>query len=61
MIEDITINNILFVDRKAKKATNFFDGPADAVPEKEPNLDKIETVSIEDFLANALPKAESLK
>ena len=60
-IEDITINNILFADRKAKKAMNVFDGLASAVPEKVPNLDKIETVSIEDFLANVLPKAESLE
>ena len=60
-IEDITINNILFADRKAKKAMNVFDGLASAVPEKVPNLDKIETVSIEDFLANVLPKAEWLE
>ncbi len=52
-IEDITINNILFVDRKAKKAMNVFDGLASAVPEKVPNLDRIETLSIEDFLAKS--------
>jgi len=60
-IDDITINNILFANREAKKAMNVFEQLAAKVPEKIPNLDKIETVTIEDFLANILPKAESVE
>ena len=60
-IEDITINNILFADRKAKKAMNVFDELAGSVAEKTPNLDKIEIVSITDFLDNILPRTESLE
>ena len=60
-IQDITINNILFADRSAKKAMNVFDEMAAKVPEKVKNLDKVEEVPIEKFLSDILPKAESLE
>jgi hypothetical protein len=59
-IEDITINNILFADRQAKKAMNVFDELASRVPENTKKLDKVEEVSIEDFISKILPKAESI-
>ena len=60
-IEDLTINNILFADRTAKKAMNVFDTLAAKVPEKAKSLDKVEEVGIEDFIAKVLPKADSLE
>ena len=60
-IDDITINNILFANRDVKKSMNVFDELAGHVPEKAKNLDKVEEVGIEDFLAKILPKAESLE
>jgi hypothetical protein len=60
-IDDITINNVLYADRAAKKAMNVFDDIAACVPESTKKLDKVEEVSIEDFLTKILPKAESLE
>jgi hypothetical protein len=77
-IDDITVNNILFVDRaarpsmskvfgmpygKGKKFTgdDVFDVLAAKVPEKTAKLDKVEEITIDKFLADVLPKAESLE
>lgn len=59
--EDITINNVLFADRSAKKVMGVFDQLGDTVKDKIPNLDKVEEVSIKDFISNILPKANSLE
>ena len=63
VLEDITINNILFANRDAKKTIggNVFDQLTAEVSEKVPNLDKIEEVTIEKFISDILPKAESLE
>lgn len=60
-IDDITINNVLFADRSAKKAMNAFDELAASVPVSAKSLAKVEEVVIEDFIANILPRAESLE
>ncbi len=60
-IEDITINNVLFADRTAKKSMNVFAELAAAVPENVKKLDKVEEIGIEDFISNVLPRAESLE
>jgi len=62
-IDDITINNILFADRAAKKVLtgNVFDELVAAVPEKVKSLDKVEEVSIDKFISDILPKAQSLE
>lgn len=60
-LEDITINNILFADRTAKKQMNVFDTLATKVPEKVQKMDKIEEIGIEKFLSDVLPKTESLE
>jgi hypothetical protein len=60
-INDITINNILFANRDSKKSMNVFDEMISKVPEKTKNLDKVEEVTIENFLANVLPKADSIE
>lgn len=60
-IDDITINNILFANREAKKALNVFETLASQVSEKVQKMDKVEEVTIENFIANILPKTESLE
>ena len=60
-IKDITINNILFANRDAKKNMSIFDEMKNDAQEKVKNLDKIEEVSIEKFINDILPKAKSLE
>ena len=59
-INDITIDNILFADRSTKKKMGVLDSLL-APSKQKPTLDKIEEVSIEHFLKEILPKAESLE
>jgi len=58
---DITINNILFADRSVKKAMNVFDELDAAEPVSTRSLDKVEEVSIEDFINNIVPKADAIE
>lgn len=63
-LQDITINNILFADRDAKKSMaggDVFDALTAQVSDNIKNLDKIEEISIETFLQNVLPKATSVE
>lgn len=61
-IDDITVNNILFANRDTMKQMtgNIFDEMARevSVPKK---FDKVEEISIDDFVANVLPSAASLE
>jgi hypothetical protein len=59
--EDITINNVLFADRSVKKSMNVFDTLANEVKVDTKKFDKVEDISIADFVANVLPKATSLE
>lgn len=66
-IKDITINNILFADRTAKKVlgvsdvSDVLDMMAKAVPVKHPDLKKVEEVSIATFIKDILPKTGTLE
>lgn len=62
VIEDITINNVLFADRSVRPALTR--GVFDDIPTtlgKEKHLGKVEEVSIEQFLQHILPSATSLE
>ena len=61
-IDDITINNVLFADRsvKAQMGGDVFDGLV-TKSEKPANFDKVEEVTIEQFLAHILPKADTVE
>jgi hypothetical protein len=63
MLTDLSINNVLFADRSAKAAINgtVFDELAASAPAVPRNLDKIESVPVEKFLSEILPKAESIE
>lgn len=62
-IQDITVNNILFANRDARKSMNadVFDELASTVSDKVKSLDKVEEVSIDKFISDILPRAESLE
>jgi len=59
-IDDITVNNLLFADREAKKAMNVFDQLTDSTAVDLKKLGKVEEVSIGDFLTKILPTAKSV-
>lgn len=60
-IDDITITNILFADRAAKKAMDVFDEIAGAASVDIKKLGKIEEIPIADFIANVLPTAKTVE
>lgn len=62
VLEDITVNNVLFADRSAKKRMgDVFDELTGMVAEKPKNLDKVEEVGIESFLSDILPRVSSIE
>jgi hypothetical protein len=62
-INDITVNNILFADRSARKIMtgDVFDELAGSVKTTVKNLDKVEEVPIEKFINDVLPKIDSME
>ncbi len=62
-LQDITVNNILFANRDAKKAMsgNIFDDLSATAGASVKNYDKVEEVSMERFIADILPKADSIE
>lgn len=58
---DLTINNVLFADRTAKAQMNVFEQLASDTKTAPKKLDKIEEISIADFIKNVLPKAQTLE
>lgn len=64
VIGDVTINNVLFADRRARKAISgdVFDEIAGQAADRAPKkLDTVEEVSIDRFIAEVLPRAESIE
>lgn len=62
-INDIAINNILFANRDARQKINgdIFDELSANVKQPKKQFDKVEEVSIEKFIADILPRAESIE
>ena len=60
-LRDISINDVLFADRSAKKVMtgDVFDGLATA--SKRPDFSKVEQIGVEKFLTDVLPKADSVE
>lgn len=61
VLDDISIDNIIFADRSSRKAMNVFDELAKEVPVDIKKLDKIEEVSIDDFINTIIPKADNIE
>lgn len=62
--EDVTVNNVLFADRSIKpKMAGAFDVLSEEVGKKAKvdKLDKVEEINIRDFIANVLPKINSME
>lgn len=61
VMTDITVNNTLFADRSARKVMgDVFDEIATSAKPK-PKTDKVEEISIDKFLADVLPQAQTLE
>lgn len=64
VISDVGINNVLFADRRARKAIagDVFDEVSDFVTDRAPKkLDAVEEVPIDRFLSEVLPRIDSLE
>ena len=62
-LEDININDILFADRSARTAItgDVFDELVTKARNKPKNLDKVEEISIDKFISDIIPRAQSLE
>lgn len=61
-LPDITVNNILFADRSARKAMgDVFDELSATTSARVKSMDKVEEVQVERFLSEIVPKAESIE
>lgn len=62
-LEDVTVNNVLFVNRDARKAVgggDVFDDLADQVGAKV-HFDKVEEIPIHRFIQEVVPRANSIE
>lgn len=59
--EDITVNNVLFVDRTPTGAGDVFDEMRSDVPEDASKFKNIREVDIDRFISSALPEAETIE
>jgi hypothetical protein len=59
--EDLTINNVLFANREAKKQMGAFDALEKSVPTNLKSLEKVEEVPISIFIDSILPQAKSIE
>lgn len=60
-LEDITVADVLFADRTVRHAKGVFDQMAESVAENPRNLERVEEVPVDRFLAEVLSKAVSLE
>jgi hypothetical protein len=63
VIEDITVNNVLFANRNARRAmaADVFGELSSKVSATPKSFDKADDVPIDKFIADILPRAESLE
>jgi len=63
VVEDITINNVLFVNRDARKKMNssVFDDMKEEIKVNPKTFNKVEEVSIDDFVKNIIPTATNIE
>lgn len=61
VLDDLTVNNLLFADRATKRAMNVFDDISAGAAVDVKKLGKVEDVPIADFLAKVLPSAQGVE
>lgn len=61
-LTDVSVNNVLFADRSARAVMKDAD-PFDSLANKgtTPNFDRIDSISIDKFLTDVLPRTETLE
>lgn len=59
--EDVSINDLLFVDRNVKKAKGVFEEMKENVLINPKTLKKVEEIHIDDFVMNILPTARNIQ
>lgn len=62
-ITDVTVNNVLFADRSARKAVggDVFDDLTDQVGAKAKSFDRVEEVPVDRFVEEVLPRASAIE
>lgn len=63
-IDDITVNNVLFVNRNLKggiKGSSVFDQLKESMPENVKKFSRAAEISIEDFCSKVIPTASSIE
>ena len=60
-INDISINDIIFADRSAKKEMNVFDELISQSKKSSKKFDHVESISIEDFISKFVPYADEIE
>lgn len=60
-VSDLTINNVLFADRSVQEEMSVFSELTKSSKVKPQKLGKVEEVTVEQFLENILPKADSIE
>ena len=61
VMSDITINNVLFADRQAKKEMSVFEELSNRAPDDVKKLSKVEEVHIDRFIEEIIPQADSIE
>jgi hypothetical protein len=61
VIDDITVNNVIYANRDAKKAMNVFEEMIQEAAINPKTFSKIEEVPVEQFIENILPNATAIE
>lgn len=61
VLEDISVENLIFVNRAVKKSLGVFDELKEDLPVNPKTLAKVEEISIDKFLSDILPQTKSLE
>lgn len=60
VLEDLTINDVLFANREAKKVLSPFENLAESVQNPK-NFKNVEEISLQDFIEKVLPTSKSVE
>lgn len=60
-VDDIPVNNLIFVNKDSKKATGIFDSMKEDLPVNPKTFSKTEEVHIDKFITDILPSVTSLE
>jgi len=61
VLDDIKVNNVIYVDRDSKKSLGIFDKLKDSVKENPKSFSKVEEISIDKFVSDVLPNVTSMQ